>query len=73
MADGDPGDWKNGKTETYEISTANWRGVNRDRGRLVRRCIGTSVRYDILTPIYRRFFPHEDVKCSCGEKRQHII
>ena len=25
MADGDPGDWENGETETYEISTANWR------------------------------------------------
>jgi len=39
MADGDPGDWKNGETETYEISTANWRQVDCDQGRLARRYV----------------------------------
>jgi hypothetical protein len=47
MEDGDPGDWENGKTETYEISTKNWREVY--GGRLIRR---TSIHYDTLLPLY---------------------
>ena len=39
MADGDSGNWKNGETATYEISTANWCEFDRDGGRLVRRCV----------------------------------
>jgi hypothetical protein len=49
MEDGDPGDWENGKTETYEISAKNWREVY--GGRLIRR---TSIHYDNFTPFICR-------------------
>lgn len=76
MADGDEGYWENGETETYEISTENWREVDRDGGRLVRRCVleprfVTTSSLPYAREFRRTFFPDKDIKCPATIETHH--